>query len=60
MPHPSEAKIHLRIQAYSQPAVTILRAALDELQRVCGVFLQKFDHAMAQTGEYEIDLQKEI
>jgi DNA-directed RNA polymerase I and III subunit RPAC2 len=59
VPHPSEAKILLRIQSRGLPAVDILKAALDELQRVCSVFLNKFEAAV-DADDYEVDLGKEI
>ncbi len=59
VPHPSEAKIMLRIQCRQNPAIEALRLGLDELKRVCDVLMDKFSGALS-TGEHEIDLNKEI
>lgn len=59
VPHPSEAKIMLRIQCIKGSAVEALRVGLDELKRVCDVMLNKFTDEMT-AANHEIDLNKEI
>lgn len=58
-PHPSEAKILLRIQCHQGSALDALRAGLDQLKEVCATVLGKFEQAM-QEGDYECDLSREI
>lgn len=59
VPHPSEAKIMLRIQCRQNPAIDALRLGLDELKRVCDVMMEKFNCAL-NDGEHEINMEKEI
>lgn len=59
VPHPSEAKIMLRIQCREMPAINALRIGLDELKRVCDVIMDKFTDAIA-LGDHEINMEKEI
>lgn len=58
-PHPSEAKILLRIQCHNGTAMDALRAGLDQLKEVCGTLLDKFEKAMRE-DDYELDLSREI
>lgn len=59
VPHPSEAKIMLRIQCREKPAIEALRSGLDELKRVCDVLMNKFTSGI-EAGEHEINMNKEI
>lgn len=52
IPHPSEAKIHIRIQSRGPPPVDILRKGLDDLKSTMEIILQKFNQAVA-AGDYE-------
>lgn len=52
VPHPSEAKIHLRIQSRGPPAVDILRKGLDDLQKMMEILLAKFEASHTE-GNYE-------
>eukprot|EP01137_Pigoraptor_chileana_P007181 Opistho-2@3489 len=45
IPHPSETKIHLRIQTKGKPASEILRIALDDLEKMCEHIGKTFDHS---------------
>lgn len=46
IPHPSEAKIHLRIQSRGPPAADILRKGLDDLKSLAELLLNKFEAAV--------------
>ena len=59
VPHPSEAKIMLRIQCREKSAIEALRNGLDELKCVCDVIMDKFTSAVTH-DDHEIDMNKEI
>lgn len=59
IPHPSEAKIHFRIQSRGPPAIEILKKGLDDLQSVYETLLQKFEQDMS-TGMYAHNPELEI
>ena len=46
IPHPSEPKLHLRIQTYSTPAIDVLERALDRLESMCDIIDEKFKNAV--------------
>ena len=48
MPHPSEAKMHLRIQCSNAPAIDILRKGLVDIQRMCDATRSKFQSQMQE------------
>ncbi|GAA5843623.1 hypothetical protein JCM11251_007134 [Rhodosporidiobolus azoricus] len=51
-PHPSEAKIHLRIQMYDgKKAKEALEQALDNIEQMAEVILEKYNDSLAQ-GDY--------
>ncbi|XP_037940265.1 probable DNA-directed RNA polymerases I and III subunit RPAC2 [Teleopsis dalmanni] len=43
IPHPSENKMHFRIQARGVRAIDILRRGLEELQKICDHTIQTFE-----------------
>ncbi|KAL1509099.1 hypothetical protein ABEB36_003893 [Hypothenemus hampei] len=43
VPHPAENKMHLRIQMSHGKAVDALKRGLEDLIKVCGITLEKFD-----------------
>ncbi|GAA6027375.1 hypothetical protein JCM8097_007807 [Rhodosporidiobolus ruineniae] len=52
-PHPSEAKIHLRIQMYDgKSAKEAFATALDNIEAMTGVLLDKYNESLA-AGDYE-------
>lgn len=59
IPHPSEAKIHFRIQSRGPPAIEILKKGLDDLKSVYDGLLDKFKDDLAG-GSYEKNLELEI
>ena len=48
IPHPSEAKIHMRIQSRRAPAIEVLRKGLDDLQELLEGTLTKFEQSVAK------------
>ena len=54
MPHPSEAKIHFRIQTRGPPAKEVLKQGLEELEALFTELRGKFAQAMA-AQDYEHD-----
>ena len=54
MPHPSEAKVNIRIQTYSDSmtASAALMKGLDDLSDLCNHVLVTFDKELIE-GEYE-------
>ncbi len=52
IPHPSEAKIHLRIQSRGPPAIDILKKGRDDLHVALSLVREKFDASLA-AGTYE-------
>jgi len=59
IPHPSEAKIHLRIQSRGPPAVEILKKGLEDLKSMYDCLLEKFEKAVDE-GQYEHNPDLEI
>lgn len=59
IPHPSEAKIHFRIQTYGPPAVEVFKKGLDDLKAVYESLLSKFEESL-EKGEYEKNLELEV
>lgn len=59
IPHPSEARIHFRIQSRGPPAIDILKKGLDDLKSVYDSLLDKFQETYA-AGQYEHDPELEI
>ncbi|KAI9146019.1 DNA-directed RNA polymerases I and III 14 kDa polypeptide [Paraphysoderma sedebokerense] len=56
LPHPSENKIHLRIQTFGDiSAVEALNRGLDDLTEMCQHILQTFAEEVKK-GDYEIDM----
>lgn len=52
-PHPSEAKIHLRVQMYDgKSALDALKEALDNLEAMAGVILEKYNASLTE-GDFE-------
>uniref|UniRef100_A0A1B6D0R6 DNA-directed RNA polymerases I and III subunit RPAC2 n=1 Tax=Clastoptera arizonana TaxID=38151 RepID=A0A1B6D0R6_9HEMI len=50
-PHPSEVKLHLRIQTNGPRAVDILRRGLMDLDKMCDKIISKFKTAMTNYTE---------
>lgn len=59
IPHPSEAKIHFRIQSRGPPAIDILKKGLDDLKSVYDTLLEKFQASKIE-GAYDHDPELEI
>ncbi|GAA5871064.1 hypothetical protein JCM3774_005101 [Rhodotorula dairenensis] len=55
-PHPSEAKIHIRVQMYDgKSAVDAMNEALDNLEAMAGVILEKYNASLAEGNFEKID-----
>ncbi|CAB3385895.1 Hypothetical predicted protein [Cloeon dipterum] len=48
VPHPAEAKMNLRIQAFQTPALDILKRALTDLSQVCDHVKKTFTERVAE------------
>ncbi|KAJ1747938.1 RNA polymerase subunit AC19 [Coemansia sp. RSA 1807] len=48
IPHPSEAKLHIRIQTHSTSAVRAMQEGIDDLNSVCGLVKAKFLNRVAE------------
>ncbi|XP_073999904.1 RNA polymerases I and III subunit AC2 l(2)37Cg [Rhodnius prolixus] len=48
IPHPAEAKMHLRIQSSGPKALDILQKGLKDLEKLCDFTLMKFDQSMTE------------
>ncbi|KAL2886642.1 DNA-directed RNA polymerases I and III subunit RPAC2 [Ceratocystis lukuohia] len=51
IPHPSEAKMNIRIQTYDGFAVNALRKGLNDLAEMCDVMADKFTNSVQGTRE---------
>ncbi|POY74851.1 hypothetical protein BMF94_2124 [Rhodotorula taiwanensis] len=52
-PHPSEAKIHIRVQMYDgKSALDAMNEALDNLESMAGVILEKYNESLEQ-GDFD-------
>lgn len=52
MPHPAEAKVHLRIQTVAKKrAVDILNRALEHLEKACDDVIDKFEDSLKSYRE---------
>ncbi|KAL5614779.1 hypothetical protein BROUX41_004868 [Berkeleyomyces rouxiae] len=51
IPHPSEAKMNIRIQTYDGLAVNALRKGLSDLAEMCDVMADKFTSSVEGTRE---------
>ena len=60
IPHPSEPKMHLRIQTVENvSAVDVLERAVERLEEMCDVITEKFVDAVKR-GDYEKHMDEEV
>lgn len=48
MPHPLEAKMHVRLQTYQEPASDVIKEALHDLKNVSTHIYETFTQAMQE------------